>query len=549
MKCLNVFCAAVAVAVLGMSVPLLAAIQLVPLVSSGLDDPLFLTHAGDGSNRLFIVEQDGTIRVLQSGSSSPSLFLDIRSRVLAGGERGLLGLAFHPLHENNGRFFVYYTRAGDGAVVIAEYNLTGDRNVANPAERILLVIPHPNFGNHNGGMLAFGPDSFLYIGVGDGGGGNDPFNNAQDLGELLGKVLRVDVNAGGGLPYASPPANPFVNMANARGEIFAYGLRNPWRFSFDRFTGQLWLADVGQGAREEVNMPVVAGGNYGWRVYEGTACTGVDPFLCNPSNFILPIVDYTHGGGRCSITGGYVYRGSQAALPDGTYVYGDFCSGEIFSWNGSAQTLELDTTMSISSFGEDENGEIYVVNHDGSVSRIVSTLPPPCTFSISPTSRNAAAAGGSGEVAVTGGSGCSWTASSNESWVRITAGASGSGNGNVAYTIDANTSAAARTGTMTIAGRTFTVAQNGTAACAVAISPSQATYTRTGGAGIVTVTADPGCDWTAVSHSSWISITGGASGSGSGAVTYIVAQREGRLGTRGGRITIGGQSVSIRQSR
>ena len=212
-------------------------------------------------------------------------------------------------------FSCTYTRVGDGAVVIAEYNLTGDRNVANPAERILLVIPHPNFGNHNGGMLAFGPDSFLYIGVGDGGSGNDPPNNAQDLGELLGKVLRVDVNAGGGLPYASPPANPFVNMANARGEIFAYGLRNPWRFSFDRFTGQLWLADVGQGAREEVNMPVVGGGNYGWRVYEGTACTGVDPFLCNPSNFILPIFDYNHAGGRCSITGGYVYRGSQAALP------------------------------------------------------------------------------------------------------------------------------------------------------------------------------------------------------------------------------------------
>ena len=549
MKCLNVFCAAVAAAVLGMSVRLLAAIQLVALVSSGLVDPLFLTHAGDGSNRLFIVEQRGTIRVLQAGSSSPSMFLDIRSRVLAGGERGLLGLAFHPLHENNGRFFVYYTRVGDGAVVIAEYNLTGDRNVANPAERILLVIPHPNFGNHNGGMLAFGPDSFLYIGVGDGGSANDPFNNAQDLGELLGKVLRVDVNAGGGLPYASPPANPFVNMANARGEIFAYGLRNPWRFSFDRFTGQIWLADVGQGAREEVNMPVVGGGNYGWRVYEGTACTGVDPFLCNPSNFTLPIFDYTHAGGRCSITGGYVYRGSQAALPEGTYVYGDFCSGEIFSWNGSAQTLELDTTMSISSFGEDENGEIYVVNHNGSVSRIASTSPPPCTFSISPTSRNSAAAGGSGEVAVTGGSGCSWTASSNESWVRITAGASGTGNGNVAYTIDANTSAAARTGTMTIAGRTFTVAQNGTAACAVAISPSQATYTRTGGTGILTVTADPGCDWTAVSNSSWISITGGVSGSGSGAVTYIVAQREGRLGTRGGRITIGGQIIPIRQSR
>ena len=548
MKYVNVVCAAVAVAVLCLSVPLLAAIQLTPVVS-GLTEPLFLTHAGDGSNRLFVVEQRGTIRVVQPNSTSPSMFLDIRSRVLAGGERGLLGLAFHPFHESNGRFFVYYTRTGDGAIVVSEHGLTGDRNVGNPSERVLMVIPHPNFGNHNGGMLAFGPDNFLYIGVGDGGSGNDPFNNAQDLSELLGKVLRIDVNAGGGLPYASPPGNPFVNQSTARSEIFASGLRNPWRFSFDRFTGQLWLADVGQGAREEVNMPIVGGGNYGWRVYEGTACSGVDPFLCNPSNFILPIFDYTHAGGRCSITGGYVYRGSQSSLPDGSYVYGDFCSGEIFSWNGSSQTVELDTSMNISSFGEDENGELYVLDLNGTVNRISSTAPPPCAFSIAPASRNFPATGGTGDVAVSGGSGCSWTASSNAPWIRITAGASGTGTGSVGFSVEANSAAAARNGTMTIAGRTFSVAQNGTAACAVAISPAQASYTRAGGAGIIAVSADDGCDWRAVSNSSWIRITGEATGSGTATVTYEVVQRGGGLGTRGGKITIGGQTVSIRQAR
>ena len=202
MKSLNAFCAAVAAAMLVLSAPLLAAIQLTPVLS-GLTGPLFLTHAGDGSNRLFIVEQRGTIRVLQPGSTSPGMFLDIRSRVDAGGERGLLGLAFHPFHESNGRFFVYYTRNGDGALVIAEYNLTGDRNVASASERILLIIPHPGFANHNGGMLAFGPDNYLYIGVGDGGGANDPENNAQDLSVLLGKILRIDVDVPEGATYVT----------------------------------------------------------------------------------------------------------------------------------------------------------------------------------------------------------------------------------------------------------------------------------------------------------------------------------------------------------
>jgi hypothetical protein len=277
---------------------------------------------------------------------------------------------------SNGRFFVYYTRAGDGALVIAEYRVSASNpNVADPAELPLLTILHPSFANHNGGMLAFGPDGYLYIGVGDGGSSNDPSNNAQNINELLGKILRIDINTPSG--YLSPPSNPYFGIAG-RDEIFATGMRNPWRFSFDRLSGDQWVADVGQGQREEVDTPIVNGGNYGWRVFEGNRCTNNDPPLCNtPSNYIFPLFEYMHSGGRCSITGGYVYRGSLGTFPLGTYVYGDYCTGEIFTWYGGAQSLLMDTTMNISSFGEDEHGEIYVVNLGGSIDRIVSLTPPP----------------------------------------------------------------------------------------------------------------------------------------------------------------------------
>ena len=212
MKSLNALAGAIAAAILYLTVPLLAAIQLVPVVSSGLSSPLFVGHAGDGSNRLFIVERAGIIKVLQPGASSPTVFLDIRSRIVAGGEQGLLGLAFHPLHEDNGRFFVFYTRVGDGTLVVAEYGLTGNPDVANPAETVILTMPHSSFTNHNGGMLAFGPDTFLYIGVGDGGGANDPPSNAQNINVLLGKLLRIDVDTPhGGDPYSSPSTNLFWN--------------------------------------------------------------------------------------------------------------------------------------------------------------------------------------------------------------------------------------------------------------------------------------------------------------------------------------------------
>ena len=458
MKSLNALAGAIAAAILCLTVPLLAAIQLVPVVSSGLSSPLFVGHAGDGSNRLFIVERAGIIKVLQPGSSSPTLFLDIRSRIVAGGEQGLLGLAFHPLHEDNGRFFVFYTRVGDGMLVVAEYGLTGNRDVANPAETVILTIPHPGFTNHNGGMLAFGPDNYLYIGVGDGGGANDPPNNAQNINVLLGKLLRIDVDTPqGGDPYSSPSTNPFFGTTNGEDEIFAYGLRNPWRFSFDRDSMDLWLADVGQGAFEEVNTPIMIGGNYGWKRFEGFDCTSTTD--CDATGLIFPVFDYTHSGGRCSITGGYVYRGAQGALTDGTYVYGDFCSGEILGWNGSTQSVLLDTTMSISSFGEDEAGELYVVNLGGSVSRIASTAPP-CTFGISPTSESFTRTGGNGSVTVTAGAGCNWTAVSNVSWITVTGGSSGTGNGAVTYSVGPyGGPPKKRTGTMTIAGQTFTVQQ------------------------------------------------------------------------------------------
>ena len=254
-----------------------AQIQLVP-VATGLTNPVFVTGARDGTRRLFIVEQAGRIRVMPTGGGATPVFLDIRSRVRAGGEQGLLGLAFHPSYASNRRFFVYYTRAADGAIVVAEYAASlANPDTADTTERVLLTIPHPSFSNHNGGMVAFGPDGYLYIGVGDGGSGNDPPNNAQNKNVLLGKLLRIDVDRqSGSLSYAIPLSNPFAGLIDGRDEVFAYGLRNPWRFAFDRQTSQLWIADVGQGDREEVNTPIQHGGNYGWRVFEGSACTNTD---------------------------------------------------------------------------------------------------------------------------------------------------------------------------------------------------------------------------------------------------------------------------------
>jgi len=350
------------------------AIELQP-VSSGLSNPLYLTQARDGSGRLFLVEQGGVVKVLAPGTGGPTVFLDISDRVLSGVERGLLGFTFHPQYPANGRFFVDYTRQPDGATVVAEYRRSIDPDIASRTESVLLVIDQP-FANHNGGMVEFGPDGFLYIGMGDGGSANDPGNRAQNVNELLGKILRIDVDqAGGGLPYGIPADNPFAGAPAGRGEIYALGLRNPFRFSFDRATGQLLVGDVGQSSWEEIDL-VTRGANLGWRVFEGNHCTGFDPALCSSGAFTPAIAEYAHVGGRCSVTGGYVYRGSRGILPSGTYVFGDFCTGEIFVLDGGAPVLLLDTGLSIASFGEDEAGEIYVVGLGGTVHRLVAATSP-----------------------------------------------------------------------------------------------------------------------------------------------------------------------------
>jgi glucose/arabinose dehydrogenase len=352
-----------------------AALGLVPLVS-GLESPVFVTSARDGSQRLFIVEQAGTIKVLSPGAADPTVFLDIGDRVLSGGERGLLGLAFHPRFASNRRFIVNYTRPPDGATVIAEYRASAvDADVADRTERVLLVIPQP-FPNHNGGMVEFGPDGFLYIALGDGGSANDPDNRAQDVSQLLGKILRIDVDTeAAGVPYASLPDNPFAGPSPGRDEIYALGLRNPFRFSFDRATGDLYTADVGQHAVEEIDI-VVRGGNYGWRIWEGTRCTGTDAAECDPAGFLFPVAQYGHSAGRCSVIGGYVYRGTRSTLPPATYIYGDLCSGEVFGWRDGTSSILLQTGLPISSFGEDEAGELYIVNLDGGVHRIAASCSP-----------------------------------------------------------------------------------------------------------------------------------------------------------------------------
>jgi glucose/arabinose dehydrogenase len=341
-------------------------IGLQPVVEHTFSKPVFLTASPDRTDRLFVVEQDGRIFILTGNQPDLSLFLNIAGQLSTGGERGLLGLAFHPRYSSNGRLFVNYTRAQDGATVIAEYRVSSDPDRADPHETIRLVIPQP-YRNHNGGMLAFGPDALLYIGMGDGGSGGDPENRAQNREELLGKFLRIDVD--GAPPYRIPPDNPFVGQ-QGKPEIFALGLRNPWRFSFDRHTGELWAGDVGQNLWEEIDV-IEKGKNYGWRLLEGTHCFNPTTGCQLLPNLVAPLTEYPHKQGRCSVTGGYVYRGNRIPALQGTYLFGDYCSGEIWGYRNGQTSLLLDTDLQISSFGEDREGELYVIGHQGLIKKIV----------------------------------------------------------------------------------------------------------------------------------------------------------------------------------
>ena len=350
-------------------------------VATGLNFPVFLTNVPDDDSRLFIIEKAGRIRIIKDGTLLGTPFLDIAPLVSTGFEQGLLGLAFDPNYAGNGRFYVNYTdTAGDTQIV--RYLVSANPDIARAVQdKILLSVDQP-FSNHNGGNIIFGPDGYLYIGMGDGGSSNDPQGNGQDLTDLLGSVLRVDVRPDE--DYAIPNDNPFRNHPSAREELWDYGLRNPWRFSFDLQTGDLYIADVGQNAREEINVaPETAGGgkgfNYGWNIMEGTICTpGINP-NCTTAGLRLPVLDYDHSGGNCSITGGYVYRGTAIPNIQGTYFYGDFCAGWVRSFryqNGQATDQTEWSSLSpggqITSFGEDNQGEIYILSQQGGVYRVIS---------------------------------------------------------------------------------------------------------------------------------------------------------------------------------
>ncbi len=355
-------------------------VALAPVVE-GLQRPLFVTHANDGSGRLFVVEKAGLIQIVtrtlpdERGTVEPVPFLDISDRVTTGGnEQGLLGLAFAPDYGERGFFFVNYSDT-NGDTVVARYQRSADQpNRADPdSELIILRIEQPA-RNHNGGMLLFGPDGHLYIGMGDGGGAGDRYENAQDPASLLGKLLRIDVLSDPDRPYQIPADNPWLtsdwNGADVSNEIWAVGLRNPWRFSFDRATGDLWIGDVGQNQYEEIHFTPATenrgGENYGWPLLEGSHCYRSEN--CDSSGLELPVAEYAHAG-HCSVTGGYVYRGGAWPQLTGVYLYGDYCSGTIWAtWpatTGWQQAELLDSDLMISSFGEDEAGELYVTNMSG----------------------------------------------------------------------------------------------------------------------------------------------------------------------------------------
>jgi len=350
------------------------------LVIDGFTKPVYVADAGDGSRRLFVVEKRGLIRIVQDGKRIKEPFLDLRERVKSdGNEQGLLSVAFHPRYAENGQFFVAYTDLS-GDVVVARYDVSSDDvDRANPTSGLpILLVPKP-YDDHNGGLVLFGPDGYLYLGVGDGGAPAEPARNAQDLKRLLGKIVRIDIDrAEDGHQYAIPADNPFVGVPGVRPEIWAYGLRNPWRFSFDRETGDLLIADVGLWMKEEIDFQPAGtpgGQNYGWNYYEGAAChQPVDTGVCDMPGLTHPVATYDHGQ-DCAIIGGYVYRGQEIPALAGTYVLGDICSGQIKQMirTGEAWAISdlLATSVQITSFGEDARGELYLTDLAGGLYRMV----------------------------------------------------------------------------------------------------------------------------------------------------------------------------------
>jgi glucose/arabinose dehydrogenase len=340
-------------------------------VAAGLTGPVHLT-APAGDARLFVVEQPGRIRIIEGGVLRPTPFLDLTAVVGVGGERGLLSMAFDPQYATTGFFWVYYTDR-DGDIRIERYRVSSNANVADlSSASLVLTVEHSQFSNHNGGQLAFGPDGMLYAGTGDGGSGGDPSNNGQNRATLLGKLLRLDVRTA---PYVIPPDNPYRTSTTFRPEIWAYGLRNPWRFAFDRTTNLLYIGDVGQGQWEEIDAIAAATApvNYGWRIMEGGQCFQAS--TCDRAGLTLPVHTYSHADG-CSVTGGFVYRGTRLSGLQGRYFYADYCAGwlrSFFLQNGSAtehKTWAIGSVGSVLSFGEDSAKELYILSGNGKVYRL-----------------------------------------------------------------------------------------------------------------------------------------------------------------------------------
>ncbi len=356
-----------------------ATLGLQPVIS-GLSSPVYLTAPPGDSTRLFIVEKTGKIRIVRNGVLLPAAFLDLTDSVTTGTEQGLLGLAFYPDYATSGRLIVSYTNPhgaeAGGTSVIARYQVSASADLADAASGTTLLSVSQPYTNHNGGMIAFGPDGYLYVGLGDGGGGGDPLPTGQDRGDLLGSILRLDVSGAGG--YTIPPGNPYATSTVFRKELWSYGLRNPWRFSFDRQSGDFYIADVGQNAHEEVDVtPATSTGgeNYGWNITEGFSCYNAP--TCDQTGITPPVLDYDHGQG-CSVTGGYVYRGAAIPALQGHYLYADYCGGWVrsFRWqNGQAIDQQDRPALApgslITSFGQDAAGELYILQQSGEVFRIV----------------------------------------------------------------------------------------------------------------------------------------------------------------------------------
>ncbi len=343
-------------------------------IATGLSIPVYLTSP-PGDARLFVVELGGKIKIVENGALLATPFLDISARISTGGERGLLSVAFHPSYKTNGFFFVYFT-ATNGDIRIERYSVSANPDVANAgSSKLIITAPHSSASNHNGGLAMFGPDGKLYLGLGDGGGGGDPFGNSQNKATPLASILRIDVDNGD--PYSIPAGNPYIGVSGAKQEIWAIGLRNPWRYAFDRTTGLLYIADVGQDKFEEVDVvpATQAGVNYGWNVMEGLSCYNAT--TCNQTGFQPPVFDYSHSDGSCSITGGLVYRGSALPQIAGHYFYSDYCLGFLKSFryaNGAvadARTWSVGSLGNVTSFGEDAAGELYVTSSNGSVYKLV----------------------------------------------------------------------------------------------------------------------------------------------------------------------------------